>query len=311
MPKPLISICIPAYKRTDFLKKLLDSIRMQEFRDFEVVLTDDSPVNDVKDLCTFYTDIPIIYHKNIQQLGTPENWNEGIRKANGEWIKLMHDDDWFSHSKSLGKFAEVARTQKTNFLFSSYTNYYFEENREEVIRPTAYRLKMLKKDPLSLLSSNIVGPPSVVMHRNDGKCFYDRQFKWLVDIDFYNQRLKQESFYHIDEALVHVGLSEEQVTRSCHYVPEVEIPENFYLLMKTGTQHLKNIFIYDAWWRLFRNLGIKNKEQLLFYGKFEWPPVIYSMLKDEGKLSGKLLNFGPASKFLMTLSYYKNRSKIK
>ena len=39
----LISICIPAYKHPDFLKRLLDSISIQSFRDFEVIISDDSP----------------------------------------------------------------------------------------------------------------------------------------------------------------------------------------------------------------------------------------------------------------------------
>ncbi|MGZ5190970.1 MAG: glycosyltransferase family 2 protein, partial [Flavisolibacter sp.] len=37
--KPFVSICIPAYKRPDFLIRLLDSIRVQTFKDFEVIVT--------------------------------------------------------------------------------------------------------------------------------------------------------------------------------------------------------------------------------------------------------------------------------
>ena len=37
----LISICIPAYKHPDFLKRLLDSISIQSFKNFEVIISDD------------------------------------------------------------------------------------------------------------------------------------------------------------------------------------------------------------------------------------------------------------------------------
>ena len=81
-PGPLISICIPAYKQVDFLQRLLDSIRTQTFRDFEVILTDDSPDNAVADLVTaFSTALPIRFIKNPVALGTPENWNEAIRRT--------------------------------------------------------------------------------------------------------------------------------------------------------------------------------------------------------------------------------------
>ena len=48
---PLISICIPAYNRTTYLKRLFESIVDQVFKDFEVIVSDDSPNDSVKDLC--------------------------------------------------------------------------------------------------------------------------------------------------------------------------------------------------------------------------------------------------------------------
>jgi glycosyltransferase involved in cell wall biosynthesis len=40
---PLISICIPAYKRIEFLQRLFDSIAIQTYKGYEVIITDDSP----------------------------------------------------------------------------------------------------------------------------------------------------------------------------------------------------------------------------------------------------------------------------
>jgi len=45
-----ISICIPAYKNVGFLERLLHSISIQSFADYEVVITDDSPDDSVKNL---------------------------------------------------------------------------------------------------------------------------------------------------------------------------------------------------------------------------------------------------------------------
>src|SRR5439155_18647369 len=86
--KPLVSICIPAYKRVEFLKRLLESISIQSFKDFEVIITDDSPTNEVYELSQAYKDkFTLFYSKNAVAVGTPENWNEAIRHAKGEWIK--------------------------------------------------------------------------------------------------------------------------------------------------------------------------------------------------------------------------------
>lgn len=166
---PLISICIPAYKRTEFLKRLLDSIIIQTFKNFEVIVTDDSPGSEVHELCIAYKNkLPLVYFRNNQPLGTPENWNEAIRNAKGKWIKLMHDDDWFSTEKSLELFTAAIRTDpQASFLFSAYRKVHLGESRQEEIFVNSFRYKMLRKNPVTLLSKNIIGPPSVVLHRND------------------------------------------------------------------------------------------------------------------------------------------------
>ena len=102
-----ISICIPAYKHIEYLKRLLDSIVIQTFRDFEVVITDDSPGNEVAVLVDKYRqELKIVYKKNNPISGSPGNWNQAILNASGDWIKIMHDDDWFSSPSSLELFAK-------------------------------------------------------------------------------------------------------------------------------------------------------------------------------------------------------------
>src|SRR5882724_7428907 len=122
----LISICIPAYKGIEYLQRLLDSIAMQTFRNFELVITDDSPDDTVKELCKQYQNqFPLNYHRNPVPLGTPANWNEAISKAVGEWIKLMHDDDWFYDKNSLAYFADaISNNPSSSFVFSAYMNNY-------------------------------------------------------------------------------------------------------------------------------------------------------------------------------------------
>jgi glycosyltransferase involved in cell wall biosynthesis len=61
---PKISICIPAYKQADKLEKLLHSIENQTYRDFEVIVTDDSPNDEVRDLCLMGFNFPVFYYKN-------------------------------------------------------------------------------------------------------------------------------------------------------------------------------------------------------------------------------------------------------
>ena len=50
----LISICIPTYNRPKLLGLLLDSILIQSYQNFEIIITDNSEGMDTRDLITMY-----------------------------------------------------------------------------------------------------------------------------------------------------------------------------------------------------------------------------------------------------------------
>src|SRR5688572_27964066 len=152
-----ISVCIPAYKRVDFLKRLLDSVVIQQYSDFEVIITDDSPSDDVQQLCEGYKDkFTLHYHRNSVALGMPENWNEAIRRAGGQWIKLMHDDDWFSTADGLAEFtAAVKQNPSAGFFFSAYTNIFESGRKPEIVSINSFREKKLRRDTVTLFSRNV------------------------------------------------------------------------------------------------------------------------------------------------------------
>lgn len=305
----LISICIPAYKNTSFLKRLLDSVAIQTFTDYEVIITDDSPDDSVQRFVGAYTSIQnLSYIKNLNALGTPENWNEGMRRANGKWIKIMHDDDWFADPNSLRIYADRINFTDAEFIFSSYRNVYLDSNVSEVIRPSNWRFKTMKKEPYTLFAKNVIGPPSVTIHVNKPGFYYDNKTKWVVDIDFYIRWLNIGRIDHLDEPLINVGMSSEQVTVDCVNNRKIQVPENFHLLNKVGVGKLKNIIVHDAWWRLIRNLEITDEQQMRAAGYAgDIPDVIGSMISFQKTIPRKLLNRGVVSKFLMSMHFIANK----
>jgi len=308
----LISICIPAYKRTEFLERLLGSIARQIFRNFEVIVTDDSPDQEVKTLCEKYEgQFQLRYFRNARALGSPENWNEAIRRSEGAWIKVMHDDDWFADEDSLGYFAAaIARRPEKKerdlpcFIFSAYRDVFLDEDRSRNMFLPPARYKAFLKNNTVLFASNIIGPPSVILYKKEGDIFFDRTVKWVVDIDFYIRYLSGRRPVYIDKILVNVGMGSHQVTRDCFRLRPVEIPENFYLLNKVGVANLKNILVYDAWWRLMRNLEIRSPEEISGSGYTgAVPPVILSMIAWQKIIPLRLLRIGGISKAYMLLHY--------
>jgi glycosyltransferase involved in cell wall biosynthesis len=311
--RPFISICIPAYMRTASLRRLLDSIELQTYRHFEVIITDDSPGTELRELVDNHRLLPMIrYFKNQKTLGTPENWNEGLRKAGGDWIKIMHDDDWFSGPDSLLYFAEAVEKGGTGFYFSIYSNVY-PDGHSKSIRLNFRQLKSLKRLPESLFASNRIGPPSVVIFKKDNDLFFDRRLKWLVDIDFYIRYFKKHGPpAYIPKNLVQIGISESQVTRSSFGQPEIEIPERFMLGEKMDKIDNTQITIFDAWWRFLRNLSIRDITQIEnsgYNGKI--PDFISAIIKYQNKIPAFILRTGLFSKTFMLILYLKLRKSLK
>ncbi|NML21822.1 glycosyltransferase [Pseudoflavitalea sp. G-6-1-2] len=301
-----VSVCIPAYRKPDQLIRLLESLLLQRFSNYEVIVSDDSPDNSVRIICEQYQHkLPLQYFHNQPALGSPENWNNAIRKAKGKWIKLMHDDDAFATPDSLGALYALT-SGGADFVFSGYN----------VVEETSIRsshhiapswVEKLNQDPRLLLSNNVIGHPSVTMHLNNGRLWYDKRMKWMVDIDFYVRCMQQGSFNYSTEPLINIGHHEAQITRSVFLDKKVVVPENMLLLHKLGEELLGNVQIYDYYWRLLRNYNIGSETELQQLSPVAVPEKIKKMLKFQRMFPQWLLKIGPVSKVLMVLSRMLNR----
>lgn len=300
---PLISICIPAYKNEKFLKRLLNSILIQTYKNYEVIVTDDSPDKNLEILCDDFKPLfRITYYHNQLPKGSPSNWNFAISKAKGEWIKMMHNDDWFADANSLQNFGDKTN-DKVSFVFSAYNNVFEVEKVQRVVRLNRIDLFILQNSPFNLFKKNFIGHPSTTLIRKSLDFQYDENIKWVVDFEYYIRVLKTVPLVYIENDLINIGIHEDQITKQSFRKPEIEIPENIYLLNKIGHNKLKNIFVYDYYWRLFRNLKIRTIDDLHLYTKLSVSPYLYRMIKIQKIFPSYILKVGIFSKLIMTLSY--------
>jgi glycosyltransferase involved in cell wall biosynthesis len=92
MQKPLVSVVIPTYNRTAYLKLTLESIQNQTFQDFEVIVVDDgTPTEENRLLCEQYEKVQYIKIENSGGPAKPRN--EGIKLAKGKYFTFVDDDD--------------------------------------------------------------------------------------------------------------------------------------------------------------------------------------------------------------------------
>ena len=91
-----ISICIPQYNRIQFLIKSLQIIELQKYENIEVVISDDCSSDDtqcqIQQLIPNYK-YPIIYSRNITNMGYDFNYRNCISLATGLYAFVIGNDD--------------------------------------------------------------------------------------------------------------------------------------------------------------------------------------------------------------------------
>lgn len=286
-----VSICIPTYNQIEFLKKNLESIISQTFTNYEVIITDDSTSNEVEELVNQFFKLhptKYIYHKNASSLGSPANWNKAISLAKGEYIKILHHDDWFKEKDSLEKFVSALDNHpKSNLAFCATSILNAKDNSYSINKPDFDYLKALNSDPLVLFNNNRIGAPSATIYRASTDIRFDERIHYLVDVDFYLQLLKANpNATFIDEALiVNVSHLDTQVTASS-INKKTQIGEYCYMYNKWYKGKFPNanlrLFFKDlfAWYKL----NSFNEIETLGYQKPE-PQWIFKLLFFQSKFS--------------------------
>lgn len=228
-----LSICIPAYKHVDFLKRCLDSILEQTFTDFEIIITDDSPDDAIQLLIdNSYTDDRIRYYKNEKALGSPANWNEGLKYAKGDYVKIIHHDDWFSSPHSLTEYVHLLDDNPgVNIAFSASCDI-DKQGRGKEHKLSDDTVSLLKKYPERLFLGNVLGAPSICIFRNHKGYSFDPNLIWLVDTDFYIRVIGAKQFAYTTQRLVNIGVSEFQITQSDLSNSKIRLAEKVCLYNK-------------------------------------------------------------------------------
>lgn len=87
------SIIIPAHNSAAFIRKCLESVRMQSYTDYELIVICDRCSDNTQEVVTPYADIVLV--TDYGNDGPPRQ--DGIEASHGERILFLDDDDYWMH----------------------------------------------------------------------------------------------------------------------------------------------------------------------------------------------------------------------
>ena len=126
----LLTVVIPVYNVEKYLKRCVESVLIQEWKNYDILLVNDGSTDNSPQICDDYAkayDFISVIHK--ENAGLSEARNTGISHAKGEYVYFPDSDDWLE-PQTFTELAEVLESLEFDII--SF-NREFVKGEEDVI----------------------------------------------------------------------------------------------------------------------------------------------------------------------------------
>lgn len=94
--RPKVSVIIPSYNHEKYIDKAIQSVLLQSFEDFELIVADDCSIDNSLDKINSFNDNRIKKHFFTNNIGTVRTFNYLLDQVSGEYIATLGSDDiWY------------------------------------------------------------------------------------------------------------------------------------------------------------------------------------------------------------------------
>jgi GT2 family glycosyltransferase/glycosyltransferase involved in cell wall biosynthesis len=226
----LVSVVMPAYKPR-FIAQALESVAAQTYRPLELVVCDDSTNDRIeREVAAFAerVDFPVRYARNPERLWETRSTARGIARAQGEFIKFLHDDDVLDADciaamvEAMGAAPDIALVASRRRLIDEAGRPLADELATSF--PAGEDLRIDGDDLVAFLADhtvNFIGEPSAVLCRRaallpfgDALGVLDGvRIAWVADLALYVKLLRGASLAMLARPRVAFRISREQFSQ--------------------------------------------------------------------------------------------------
>lgn len=215
-----VSICIPIYNGSAFLRPCIESALAQSHPDLEIVMVDDCSTDNSAEIARSLTaGVPGVHFSvNVKNRGLVGNWNRCVELASGAWIKFLFQDDMLD-PHCVAKLLQEAEQRSAkfvvcgrSFVFDTDTDAQLEEryrkNSAAVTRflaPTrGVSAEKFAVQVLQHFDYNYVGEPTAtLLHRSVFERYgpFNAELAQLCDIEYWARVASHEGLAFVPEEL--------------------------------------------------------------------------------------------------------------
>jgi glycosyltransferase involved in cell wall biosynthesis len=216
---PSVSFCIPTRNGGGYVGEALASVLRQTFDDYELLVVDDASTDRTLDVVGSFADPRVTLHRNRSPLGIPSNWNECLRRARGQYVKFLFQDDTLVPDALERLVAALERCPEAAMAFGrrelpsapgleilgeAYTDWlqrFYASVGPTVRGSDLVEAALLQGRDLTL---NVVGEPSFVLLRREAALKsggFDSTFRQLADWELWLRLARRTPLAFVNESL--------------------------------------------------------------------------------------------------------------
>lgn len=267
----MISCIITTYKREpEILKRAIDSIKAQTYKDVEIIIVNDAPeeIELAKKIKAFIHeyDSEIKYIEHEKNMGACVARNTGISNSRGEYIAFLDDDDEWLSCKLEKQYNKI-KSDNSSLVFSPY----YSVDQYGTSKIINYDLDSIpgKNYFEKLLCFNYIGSTSFPLLRKSSVeevGGFNLGLKSSQDHELWLKIAKKYEISYISEPLVKYYYSDSAITRSI----DNRIQGHEYIHKEFESEYRNNSFILHYRYLFLTNtyFGAKNISQgMRYWGK--------------------------------------------
>lgn len=274
------SIIIPVYKVEDYLQKCVDSILIQDFKSFEIILVDDGSPDGCPLMCDDYAlqDQRIkVIHKQNEGLSAARN--DGIKISEGSYLIFVDSDDYWEGISALQSIYDRLEKSAADLLLFGY------------------KILNVRTGKFSLSKTNYNGALLSSLRREDAIAylFDNKLFPGSAWVTVTRRELIANHAIFFEKGLI--AEDTEWLINLFSYVKSVDsVNDIFYVYLKNRTDSISNssgvrgvkslLFIMDRWVPKFlQNKNDKTSRYFLSFLGFHFSTLFltYAYLSNSEK----------------------------
>lgn len=203
---PSITVVIPVYNGTNYLREAIDSVLNQTYDKYEIIVVDDGSTDETwKIIQSYGTKVRGIRQDN---LGVAGALNNGIRNSNSDYVAWLSHDDLFLPDKLQ---RQIEFLLHNNEFAACYTDYYEIDQSGNIVRPVESPWYPREQAMWVLFGQGYINGSTMLINR---KCFkkvgcFSEELRYTQDVEMWMRILRYFSIgrvpYKLGKLRIHLN----------------------------------------------------------------------------------------------------------